>query len=83
MHSFWTKHIPSAPYVRTVRPWEATINTMDITDIPPHTTLLSKIEGLKCIIESFKVSVTRYIKVVLKDKRNAVEIGGSGVFKNI
>ena len=40
---FFTKNIPSALYVRTVSPWEGTINTMDITSIPPHTTLLAKI----------------------------------------
>ena len=34
---FWTKNMPSAPYVRTVCPWEDTTNTMDITGIPPHT----------------------------------------------
>ena len=78
MHSFWTKNIPSAPYVCTVCPWEATIDTMDITGIPPHTTLIAKIEILKCIIEDFKVSVTRDMKVVLKDNLNTREIGGLG-----
>ena len=78
MHSFWTKNIPSAPYVCTVCPWEATIDTMDITGIPPHTTLIAKIEILKCIIEDLKVSVTTDMKVVLKDNLNTREIGGMG-----
>ena len=41
---------------------------MDITGIPPHTTLLAKIESLKCIIGDFKLSVTRDIKGSFKYK---------------
>ena len=51
---------------------------MDITVIPPHTTLLAKTESLKCIIEDYKVSVTRDMKGVLKDYLDAREIGGPG-----
>ena len=73
---FWTKNIPSATSVRTVCLWEATIDTMGITGIPPHTTLLEKIEIFKCIIDNFKVSITRDIKLLLKDKLNVRDIGG-------
>ena len=51
---------------------------MDITGIPPHTTLVYKIEILKLIIEALKVSVTRDMKGLLKDKLNAREIGVPG-----
>ena len=54
---------------------------MDITGIPPNTTLVSKIERLKSIIEHFKVSFTRDMKVVLKDKLYAIDIGGPGLFQ--
>ena len=64
--------------MRTVCPWEATNDTMDITDIPPHTTLLSKIEILKCIIEDFKLSVTRDMKGLLKDEIYTRDIRGPG-----
>ena len=47
---------------------------MDITGIPTHTTLLAKIESLKCIIEDFKLSVTRDIKGSLKYKLDDREI---------
>ena len=73
---FWTKNIISEPYVRTVCPWEAITDTMDITGIPPHTILLVEIESLKCIIEYFKLYVTREIKGLLKDELNAREIDG-------
>ena len=51
---------------------------MDITGIPPHTTLLAKIERLKCIIEYFKVSVTGDMKGGLKDYLNVRNINGLG-----
>ena len=51
---------------------------MYITSIPPHTTLVAKIERLKCIIEDFKVSVIRYTKTVLKEKLNTRYIGEPG-----
>ena len=51
---------------------------MDISGIPPHTTLLAKIESLKCIIECFKVSVNRGMNGLLKDEINARDIGGTG-----
>ena len=51
---------------------------MGITVVPPHTTLLSKTESLKCISEDFKVSVIRDMKIVLKDKLDAGDIGGPG-----
>ena len=51
---------------------------MDITGIPLHTTLLAKMESLKCIIEGFKVSITRDMKGLLKDQLDAREIGGQG-----
>ena len=51
---------------------------MEITGIPPHTTLLAKIESLKCIMGYFKVYDTRSMKEVLKDKLGAREIGGPG-----
>ena len=54
---------------------------MDIPGIPPHTTLFSKIESLKCIIEYFKVFVTRDMKGVLKDEINTREIGGPDFFQ--
>ena len=73
---FWTKNIPSAPYVCTVCPWEATTDTMEITGIPPHTTLVAQIEIIKCIIEYFKLSFTRDMKGLLKDTINARDIGG-------
>ena len=60
----------------TACPWEATTDTMDVTGIHPHTTLVSEIERLECIIEDFKVSITRYIKGGLKDELNARYIGG-------
>ena len=46
-----TKNTQSELYVRTVCPWEATTNNMNIFGIPPHMTLLAKIKMLKCIIE--------------------------------
>ena len=49
---------------------------MELTGIPPHTTLLSKTESLNCIIEYFKLYVTREIKGLLKDELNAREIDG-------
>ena len=55
---------------------------MDITVIPPHTTLVSKIERLKCIIEYFEASVTRDMKGLLKDELNARENGGPGFARN-
>ena len=73
---FLTKKIPSVAYVRTVFPWEATNDTMYITGIPPHTTLIYEIESLQCIIQYFKVSITRDIKGLLKDNLDAREIGG-------
>ena len=79
---FWTKIIPLEPYARTVSPYEATTDTMDITVIPPRTTLVSKIERLKSIIEHFKVSFTRDMKEVLKYKLNVIEIGGPGFVLN-
>ena len=75
---FWTKNIPSVAYVRTLFPWEATNDTMDITGIPPHTTLIYEIESLQCIIQYFKVSITRDIKGLLKDNIDAREIVGMG-----
>ena len=48
---------------------------MDITGITPHTIVLYKTESLNCIIEDFKVSVTRDTKRVLKDELNARDIG--------
>ena len=75
---FRTTNIPSAPYVRIVCPWEATTDTMDITGIPPHTTLLAEIESFKCIIEDFKLSVTRDIKVFLKYGIDSRDICGPG-----
>ena len=69
--------------MRTVCPWEATTDTMGIAGIPPHTTLLAKIESLKCIIGYFKVSVTRYMKGLLKDDIYAREIGGPGIVQEI
>ena len=51
---------------------------MDIPGLPPHTTIIAKTESLKFIIEYFKVSVTRYMKEVLKDKLDAREIDGPG-----
>ena len=78
MHSFWTKNAPSAPYVCRVWPSEATTDTMELTGIPPHTTLLSKTESLNCIIEYFKLYVTRDTKGVLKDKIDNREIRGPG-----
>ena len=53
-------------------------DTMDITGIPPNTTLVSKIERLKSIIEHFKVSFTRDMKGVLKYELNVRDIGGPG-----
>ena len=64
-----------------VFPRESTTDTMDITSIPPHTTLLVKTESLKCIIQYFKVFITRDMKGVLKDELNAREIGWSGLFQ--
>ena len=54
---------------------------MDITGITPHTTILAKIESLKCIIEDIKVSVTRDMKGVSKDGIDAREIGGTVFFQ--
>ena len=51
---------------------------MDITGIPPQTTLLAEIESLKCFIEYFKVSITRDMNVLLKDYLGVREIGGTG-----
>ena len=76
--AFWTKNIPSEPYVRTKFPLEATTDTMDITGVFSHTTLVSEIERLKCIIGCFKVSVPRAMKWVLKDDLNVRDIGGQG-----
>ena len=78
MHTFGTKNIPSSAYVRRVFPWKATTDTIDITGIPPKTTLLARIESLKCIIQYFKISITRDMKGVLKDEIDAREIGGPG-----
>ena len=64
--------------MHTVCPWGATTDTMDITGIPPHTTLVYKIVILKLIIGDFKVSVTLDMNRLLKDKLNAREIGGTG-----
>ena len=75
---FWTKNIPSAPYVCTVCPWEATTDTTEITGIPPHINLLTKIESLKWIIQYLKAYVTRDMKGVLKDKLDIRDIGGTG-----
>ena len=44
---FWTKHTPSETYVHMVCSWEATIDRIDITGIPPHTTLVYEIEIIK------------------------------------
>ena len=49
---------------------------MEITGIPPHTTLVAQIEIIKCIIEYFKLSFTRDMKGLLKDTINARDIGG-------
>ena len=73
---FWTKNIPSVPYVSMVWPSEATTDTMQITGIPTHNTLFAKTESLKCIIEGFKVSVNREMKGLLKDELDTREIGG-------
>ena len=78
VHRFLDKKNLSAPYVRTVWTSEATTDTMDITSIPPHTTLLAKNESLKWIIEDFKVSVTRDMKGVLEDDLYYRYIGGPG-----
>ena len=51
---------------------------MDITGIPPHTTLLAKTQSLKCIIEYFIVSITREIKGLLKYEFDARDIYGTG-----
>ena len=57
---------------------------MDITDIPQHNTLLSKIESIKCIIQYFIVTFTRHMKEVLKDELDARDIGRpSFVQKNL
>ena len=64
--------------MRTLCPWESTTDTIGITDIPPHTTLLAKIEILKCIIKDFKVFFTRDMKKVLKDNLDDREISGTG-----
>ena len=64
--------------MHTVCPWGATTDTMYITGIPPHTTLVYKIVILKLIIEDLKVYVTLYVNRLLKDELNAREIGVTG-----
>ena len=83
VQSFWTKNDPLAPYVCTLWPSEATTDTMDMTGIPPHTTLLANTENLKCIIEDFKWYVTRDTKGLLKDKIDDREKVGPGFVQEI
>ena len=64
--------------MRTLLLLEDITDTMYIPGITPHTTLLAKTASLKCIIEDFKLSVTRDMKGELKDEFDAREIGGPG-----
>ena len=78
---FWTENIPSAAYVCTVCSWEGNTDNMNITGIPPQTTLLAKIESLKCIIQDLKVSINIDMKGVLIDELDARDIGGPVFFQ--
>ena len=40
---FLIDSIPYSEYVSNACPWEATTDTVEITDMPPHTTLLAEI----------------------------------------
>ena len=51
---FMTDSILSLEYVRTACPWDDTTDTVEITGIPLHTTLLSEVKSLRSIIEALK-----------------------------
>ena len=51
---FLTDSIPYLGYVSTAFPWEDTIDTVETTGVPPHTTLLAEIESLRSIIKVLK-----------------------------
>ena len=75
---FLTDYIPSSEYMRTACPWDATTDTVVITGISPHTTLLAEIESLTSIIEYLKKSLNSDIKKTLWEEFYARGFLGPG-----
>jgi hypothetical protein len=61
----------------THNPWEESSNPIEITGIPPHTTLLAKIEGLRNMVSGIGASVTSEMKGALRDELDARKVGDS------
>ena len=61
-----TDIVPSAEFIWSKFPWNATDQTPTITGIPPHTTLLAEMENLRSIIEDLKATLKNDITDILK-----------------
>ena len=75
---FMTDPVPSAEFVRTAFPWNATAETPTITGIPPHTTLLAEMENLRAIIAGLQATLKNDLRDILKTELDTREVGGSG-----
>ena len=76
-----TESIASSEYLRSECPWDARTDTLEITGIPPHKTLLAEIESLRSIIEDFKISLNSDINNTLREQFYAREVGGPSFVK--
>ena len=69
---FLTDSIPYPEYVSTACPQEDTTDTVEITGMTPHTTLLAEIQSLRSIIENLKyIYLNGDIKNTLRDEIDA------------
>ena len=74
---FWVEDIPSTSHVKIIYPWEESSNPIEITGIPPHTTLLAEIEGLRKMVSGIGASIASEMKGALRDELDAREVGGT------
>lgn len=74
---FMTEVMPYADKVCIKYPWDKTIDTPEITGLPPDVLILAQFESVRGEMEAMKQSLTLNFEQILKTELDSREIGGS------